>query len=47
MEGIITNFEFSLPFRAIVLIAICAWQACSRINVFPTSTTAPDPSFRN
>lgn len=27
MEGIITNFEFSLPFRAIVLIAICAWAS--------------------
>lgn len=27
MEGIITNFEYSLTFRAIVLIAICAWAA--------------------
>lgn len=27
MEGIITNFEFSLPFRAIVLITICAWAS--------------------
>ena len=27
MEGIITNFEFFLPFRAIVLIAICAWAS--------------------
>lgn len=27
MEGIITNFEFSLQFRAIVLIAICAWAS--------------------
>ena len=27
MEGIITNFEYPLMFRSIVLIAICAWAS--------------------
>ena len=34
MEGIVTSFEFPLIFRAIVLIAICAWASLlSHMNI--------------